>query len=188
MRASGNIVTIWGSCIEWLISRALRERKRPASRFSPSPWQRQQRKAPFFTGRAPKAQVVIYLRYMNSAVRTQYTSDEVCRPLPAFFLYGRRTHPAMYLPLKFMSPQAFYKPNCGAPFHAAACALFPSPIYPVKCAKISLFSAARTHVKWATFRPSKWCFFFSATAIVFQELFIWITRPCRGRVTKSRES
>jgi hypothetical protein len=79
----------------------------------------------------------------------------------------------MYLPLKFMSPQAFYKPNCGAPFHPASRAARTLSaahlsVECAACAQISLFSTPREigqispRVNGAL--PS------SPAAIVFQEL------------------
>jgi hypothetical protein len=81
----------------------------------------------------------------------------------------------MYLPLKFMSPQAFYKPNCGAPFHPASCTLSAAhlSVECAACAQISLFSTPREigqispRVNGAL--PSSPA---AAAAIVFQELFI----------------
>lgn len=95
-------VTIWG-CIEWLISSALRERKQPAVSL-PRSLAAPTKKSAFY--RAPKAQVVIYLRYMNSGVRAQYTSNEVCRPLFFFTAVGAPCiyHLNLCLRRHFISP------------------------------------------------------------------------------------
>jgi hypothetical protein len=136
--------------------RALRERKQAGSLVSlphRGSATKESAAAPLFTGaRAWKAQVVIYLRYMNSAVRTQYTSNEVCRPLPALFLYGRRSERCIYhlnlcLRRHFISPIVARRST-----RLAACALFPSPIYPSSVPPAPKYHCSAHHVKLARFR------------------------------------
>jgi len=134
----------------WRVKR--KKASRPAlSRFSPSPWQRNKgkcRRAAFY--RARKAQVVIYLRYMNSAVRTQYTSNEVCRPLPALFLYGRRSERCIYH-LNLCLRRHFISPIVARRSTRLA-ALFPPPIYPSSVPPAPKYHCSAHHVKLARFR------------------------------------